>query len=432
MPTRISSPTSNRFRVTTALVALALIGMVPCSEGRASGSPPAARIGRVALWYNKRPPAPEEEILFRHAEIVLIGYPGTLDPWWRGLRKRGIKVLPYVSFYKLPNVADVPETNDWDGGSPARSELARNPFWREVSTDEHPEWIARDDTGKAKRPFDNDGYMEGWNQSRPDLPSYREACRRGIQALMRQGYDGVFIDNVREAHQKMVVDAANLVHSLESDALVVMNGHADDQVNRAVNCRMLESFIYSWAWDLGFFQRAEWQDYWKKMKDQAWEPGSGAQPLALGYLGFSGRSAREDAYTLLSSALILGFAFSDAGTALDPSMVAAFARKNLFQGGTRSALQYFTGTSHDSWVGEFYSVNLGAPRGRLMEQNGCVVRYFARGLCVFNPTGQLARVSLEWPGKFAYEAACGTRIESRNGQITLYVAPFSGRVALIT
>ena len=113
-------------------------------------------------------------------------------------------------------------------------------------------------------------------------------------------------------------------------------------------------------------------------------------------------------------------------------MVAGFARKNLFQGGTRSALRYFTGTSHDSWVGEFYSVSLGAPRARLTEQNGCVVRYFERGLCVFNPTGQLARISLEWSGKSAYEAACGTTIDSRNGQITLYVAPFSGRVALRT
>ena len=59
--------------MTTALAVFALIGTLPGSEARASGAARAGRIGRVALWYNKRPPAPEEEILFRHADIVLIG-----------------------------------------------------------------------------------------------------------------------------------------------------------------------------------------------------------------------------------------------------------------------------------------------------------------------------------------------------------------------
>ena len=400
---------------------------------------------RVQFWYYKRPPGPHEDILFERADAVVVSYPTTLSVWVRELRNRGIKVLPYISAYKAPDMGAVLETEDWQSGSPARSECAINPFWRAVATDGHPEWIARDERAKARRPFESQQYSPGWNETSPLVPSYREACARGVRDLLADGHDGVFLDNVkidgRPPHAGLgsPQDVALAMRSLALElgkttkpAIFMINGKLDAETAPAVDLYCLESFLFSWAWDLSSFWAEDWQEKWEAHRAISWQSGGGPQPVALGYLGFSGRSLREDAYALAACGWILGMAMSDAGTALDPTMVAEFAGKNRFQGGQSSALVFRAGPADGSWLEEFYRFDPGDPRRDAIEQEGCMVRRFDHGTCIFNPTDKLARLVLSgWSGR-ARELACGVEIEPTNGSVPVHVAPFSGRVLIAT
>ena len=396
---------------------------------------------RVQLWDLKRPPTDREQIIFERADAVIVGYPKTLDGWVREIRTRGIKVLPYISAYKAPDMSAALETDDWQSGSPARSECAINPFWQAVATDDHPEWIARDEQGKARRPFESEEYSPGWNETSPLVPSYREACLRGVQDLLADGYDGVFLDNVKitgrpphaglgssedvaRAMRSLVLDLGNLT----KPKIFMKNGKPDAAVAPIVDLYCLESFLFSWAWDLSSFCGEKWQKAWEAHRACAWQPGAGPQPVALGYLGFSGRSLREDAYALMSCAWILGMAVSDAGTALDPAWMADFAGKNRFQGGQSTALRFQARGSDGRWLTEFYRLDLGDPAGNAIEQEGCLVRRFDRGVCIFNPTDRLDRLGLPgWSGR-AYEYACGVEVEAKGGIVSVYVPPFCGRI----
>ena len=396
---------------------------------------------RIQLWYCKRPPSQQEGILFERAEAVVVGYPKTLDGWVREIRSRGVKVLPYISAYKAPEMSAVLETKDWQAGSPARSECAINPFWRAVATDDHPEWIARDEQGRARRPFESEEYSPGWNETSPLVPSYREACVRGLQDLLADGYDGVFLDNIkisgRPPHAGLgsAEDVARAMRSLALElgnltkpGVFMINGKPDAAVAPVADLYCLESFLFSWAWDLSAFWAEEWQAQWESYRSLAWKPGDGPQPVALGYLGFSGRSLREDAYALMACAWILGMAVCDAGTALDPAWMADFAGKNRFQGGQDTALRFQARTSDGNWLEDFYRLDLGDPQADAVEQEGCLVRRFDRGVCIFNPTRRLVRLGLpEWGGR-AYEHACGVEVEAKGGIAPVYVPPFCGRI----
>jgi len=403
----------------------------------------------IQLWYLNREPEGDENLLFEKVDAVIVGYPKTLDVWVRGLQARGIKVLPYISFYKAPRVARVPESMGWEGGSPAKSECLINPFWKAVATDDHPEWIGRDENGNARRPFENEKYLQGWDQTCPLAASYREACIRGLQELMEDGYDGIFLDNVHisdrlphvgqgsgeevgNAATSLVIEAARLVHAMDPELLFAANGEIVSDIEPVVDLITLESFFFSCAWDLSIFLPEickpgleNWQAHFEKTlarySSQPWRPGVGAQPVAIVYLGFSGRSLREDAFTFLAIARILGMAACDAGSALNSGTWKHFQSRDVF----------FRARSETAkWVRDFYRLDLGEPRSDVLHQENCLIRYFDRGACVFNPTDKVVRVSLEgWSGN-GYEIACDVDIAINDGIIPVWLPPFCGRIVL--
>ena len=403
----------------------------------------------VQLWYLNRLPEGEEHMLFERAEAVIVGYPKTLDPWVRELRKRGVKILPYISFYKAPSFARIPENKGWQGGSPAKSECLTNPFWRTVATDDHPEWIGRDENGAARRPFEKETYLQGWDQTCPLVDSYREACISGLRALLADGYDGIFLDNVHlsgrlphaghgsgedvgTAAKTLVLEGAEVVHSACHDLLFAANGEIIPEVEAVADLVTMESFMFSWAWDLSVFETVagnedlrNWQEHIRHLIERygskPWQPGGGPQPVGLGYLGFSGRSLREDAFTLLAVTSILGMAVCDAGTALKPRLWESF---------WSGRVPFSPRAESEDWVPAFYNLDLGETRGDVVKQEGCLIRRFDRGVCVFNPTDRLARVNIEdWAGS-AYEMACNVDIAPKDGVLPLWVPPFSGRIVL--
>jgi hypothetical protein len=407
-------------------------------------------VKRVQTWFWNRPPTEIENISVNNADIILVTFPVTLQDWVHRQRASGIKVLPYVSFYKTPELAKLQEEKErFDWGNPSRQECIQNPFWRAVATDNHPEWRARDEKGDIRQPFGH--YDAGWSMSTPLVKSYRDACLQGIEALMKSGCDGIFLDNfflqgnpahhglgsgaeVDQAIRSLTIEAAEIIHNYKPNAILCTNGSDDvikhdKEMKSVIDFYASESMIFSWAWDLSFLYTG-WPAQWAHYQSHAWHAGEGPQPVVIPYLGFSGRALREDAYTVMAAAWILGMAFSDGGTAANLSGVAGFAKRHKsFQGGAQTALLFQADNEHDKWLEDFYRLDLGEPIGEGQEIQACLLRHFEKGVCLFNPTPELKQITVKnWSGTTAYEHACGVNVDVRSGEVPVWLPPLTGRV----
>lgn len=386
---------------------------------------------------------------YESADLLVLGYPFSQDSWRHELQGRGVRTVPYISFYKAPEMTRVLDTADWTSGSPSLCECLINPFWKAVATDGKPDFVALDEQGRVRRPFENKGYAQGWSQTTPLSPSYRAACLAGVRAILDAGFDGVFLDNVaingRPPHagmgdskaiaaamRSLVLEAAALVHGHHPGALFVLNGGDDDkEVRRVADAYVWESFLYSWAWDFSWFDLPAWTNFWRALeplRNKPWS-GTGAQPIALAYLGFSGKPLREECFSFLALAWILGMAAADAGTALDHTFMTEFASKNLFQGAIEGALRSQSLETATAWARDFYQLDVGLPVSDIQICEETLVREFENGVCAFNPTATGRKITVSSRDKSVIEHACGVGVEVRDGKLTLWVSPYSGRVA---
>ena len=122
-------------------------------------------------------------------------------------------------------------------------------------------------------------------------------------------------------------------------------------------------------------------------------------------------------------------AVGDAGTALDRSYLTEFAGRNLFQGAVEGALRCQSRESASDWARDFYQLDPGQPLGGIRVCEQVLVREFENGVCAFNPTDTARTLTIPSQRPVAFEHACGVEIEVRSGNLTLWIAPFSGRVA---
>lgn len=365
------------------------------------------------------------------------------------MQGRGVQTLAYISFYKAPDPTRIRETTDWVAGSPSRAECLMNPFWQAVAADRNPDFAARDEQGRVRRPFENEGYAEGWSQTTPLSSSYRAACLEGVRDLLNAGLDGVFLDNVKienrpphagqgdskaiaTAMRSLVKEAAALVHDHHPGALFILNGGSRDQdVFRVADAYVWESFVFSWAWDSSYFETAAWSRFWQALEPLRKSPwsGTGAQPIALAYLGYSGKPLREESFSFLALAWIVGMAVADFLTVFDRTYITEFARGNLFQGGLEGALRCQSRETATDWAREFYLLEPGQPVSDIRLIDEVLVREFENGVCMFNPTKTGKTITLPSPRPLVFEHACGVDVEARDGNLTLWVGPFSGRIA---
>ncbi|MBI3987078.1 MAG: hypothetical protein HY343_09170 [Lentisphaerae bacterium] len=404
---------------------------------------------RVQIWYRKNLPTEAERLMFQNADVVILGYPFRHLGWAGELKKAGHRVIPYISFYKAPTVRELDESPDWDTGSPARSECLVNPFWQNVAADRHPEFLARDEAGRPRRPFNNDGYAAGWNRTLQTVDGYRNACLDGVRALLSAGFDGCFLDNVHiqegaehekgwrkgefppeteAAFTRLVLEAADIVHANRPTNLFVVNGTRNKAILDRVDAYCMESFFFSWGWDMTFFTRADCRDNLARFQRDAREVN--AQPIGISYLGYTGRALREDAYSALALFWILDMAFCDGNTVLDRTFLTRFAARNRFQGAQEGALCFEAEDRQAAWTSDFYRLDLKKPVTTTEMKDDILVKHYEGGFCAFNPTPTLKKLSFSWTHGDAHELATGNRILVYDGKGHIWLAPFSGRIVV--
>ena len=229
--------------------------------------------------------------------------------------EQGFKVIPYVHFTDIHSYyAD-----------------------QEVFLFQHPEILLKDDKGKwVHLPMDGTDRMYRYLVC-ANSPSYWKLSLSYVKKLMDWGADGVFIDNVGMRkpcfapkfttlnpefdpyiHEHLFPEATHnyafdrflqamrfLVKSYGDDKVVVLNSGIGSELQKNGDVCMLESFIYSWAWE-GRKQNHNWTNIKKRIKKNESFNKAGRFLTALSYLDPTRKEVKEDAYWAFSAARLLG------------------------------------------------------------------------------------------------------------------------------
>lgn len=302
------------------------------------------------FWYHGDEPDAELLSVTRKDQMLVITCPESCPKLVEEFKRSGGLVLVYISIYKAPVIAEVPDDKrQWEGGSPFRSSLEKNPFWAQVDLAGHPDWILRNDRGQARRPFEAPLYMPGWYQTTALAEGYGEAVCRGIEALVRDGrFNGIFLDNVHpstlpstvlreehlqpvamEAHERTFYELVQKMRETGDKASsnhfwIQANGSRHEVAQNIADCMLLESFMYSWAWTEPSLDDAQADAL---LNSFAILRQRGGRPIVLPYLGFSGHDIAEDARRVRKIADRANAIFSDFYTLVRPEVVAPNARR---------------------------------------------------------------------------------------------------------
>lgn len=333
-------------------------------------------------WYHEWTDAIVEEKL--KGFPFVIGVPHE-KKWIERAHELGVRVLPYVTFYKAPNIRKVSEP----------SKIRASPFYKEVDLAKHPEWILFDERGVPRRPFNMPDYPKGWTQNCTNVEGYAEACLRGVKALMDMGVDGLFIDNAHPTrdcygprygkhehrhpdkdnvytYTSLMEDLWKLVKSYGSDKVTIMNpgdpGILPSGCWNATDGVMWESFFCTGAAKTRYWGLNNWPNYLEKMrwcKKKAEE--KNVAIATLSYIGNTEYTAEEDAFFCYAAAKLFVFLWSD-----------------WFTGGGSSART-------------LYTTRLGTALGGVATKEGAYYRLYEKGLVVVNPSNSSLRVELTAP-----------------------------------
>ncbi|MBU4199454.1 MAG: hypothetical protein KKE37_03895 [Verrucomicrobia bacterium] len=302
------------------------------------------------FWYHGCEPDNELLSVIREDQMLVVTCPESCPKLVEGFKRAGGLVLVYVSIYKAPVIAEVPDDKrKWEGGSPFRSSLESNPYWKEVDLTDHPEWILRDGQGQPRRPFEAPLYMSGWYQTTALAEGYGRAVCRGIEALVHDGrFNGIFLDNVHpttlpstvqragrrqpaemKAHELAFYELIQKIRETGDKASrerfwIQTNGSHHEVVQKIADSMLFESFLYSWAWTEPSMddEKAE-----AMLNSLAILRQRGGRPIVLPYLGFSGHDIAEDARRVRRIADRANAIFSDMFTLVRPEVVAVSARR---------------------------------------------------------------------------------------------------------
>ncbi len=229
--------------------------------------------------------------------------------------QQGFKVIPYVHFTDI-------QTYYTD---------------QDVFYFHHPEILLKDEKGRwVHLPMDGTDRLFRLLVC-ANSPGYWKLSLAYVKKLMDWGADGVFIDNVGNrvpchapeftklnpefgpyVHEHLFPEASHnqafdmflqavrkMVKSYGEDKIVILNSGIGTEFQKNGDCCMMESFIYSWAWE-GRNPRQSWTDIKKRVGENKWYFDAGRKFTALSYLNSNREEVKEDAFWAFSAARLLG------------------------------------------------------------------------------------------------------------------------------
>jgi len=355
----------------------------------------------------KTPPTTAEWQAFAAADVAVVSYPYTLADTVRELRRKGVRVLPYVSFYKAPDVAQIPESQTGKPEAPARSECLRNPFWSRVAlSPKRSGWLTTSAAPLAGRSKMLATQPAGTRRPLPSRPIAR--CLEGLEALLADGFAACFSTTCTFSHRPehtgqatsaqiavamvaLTQEASAAVHA-GGNRLLIVNGERPAAIQGAIDAYCSRASLQLGLGPLG--PRGAWEASWREACAAAATSGVGPQPVAISYLGFTGRFPARRCVRCPRGGVGARAGRLRRLHAADPSLMVDFARRNLFQGGQKSALSYTTEEAPPSpWIADYYSLRLGAALGPSSERED-VRAVLREGGVLVQPTLQLRTVPL--------------------------------------
>ncbi len=229
--------------------------------------------------------------------------------------EQGFKVIPYVHFTDIHSYyAD-----------------------QDVFLFNHPEVLLKDKNGGwVHLP------MDGTDRFYRHLvctnnPEYWKLSLDYVKKMMDWGADGLFIDNVGKrnecfapnftklnpefgpyVHEHLFPDTTHnyafdrflqtvrsLVKSYGDDKIIILNSGIGTEFQKDGDCNMMESFIYSWAWE-GRNPKQNWEYIKNLIEKNKWYTDAGKKLTALSYLNPSRKEVKDDAFWAFSMARLLG------------------------------------------------------------------------------------------------------------------------------
>lgn len=300
------------------------------------------------------------------------------------LHSRNVRVAFYVNFYATHSPAGMEReiARREQAGEIVQEEwylIKESPFYKILDPSLHPQWLWIGEDGyPRKKPATYEEVYHGNTvclQLCPNAVGVREAALAAVKTLMDLGIDGVFIDcagaNKRcwgpelgfhkhvhpemdgiQAWRSLLQGIYALVKSYGEDKVVILNAEWDPASLRYADASMQESYI------LTSVSRRRWYD-WAKIQEirKQMEPvvKAGKVVLALSYVGYTPNGMDEDAFYAYACSRLFGYTWADWFTLAD-------ARATLL-----------------------YRLDLGAPRGEVLESNGVLYKLFQNGLVALNP-----------------------------------------------
>ena len=348
---------------------------------------------------------------------VVAGVPHCKE-WIDRAHGRGVRVIPYISFYKSVNVTERREA----GARYDASSAERSPFWDDLDLGRHPEWMLYLKDGRVRRPFDSETYPVGWQQVCTNAPGYAEAALRGVRSLMDLGVDGLVIDNVhpcadcfgeelgrhahvepeksnKETYKALLCRVYDLVKSYSRDKVIMLNpGGVSAEYWPYGDAMMYESYICTSAEHST--ERWHSPDQLLEMADRCRQAlANGKAVIALSYLGSTAFDIKDDAFYCYAWAKLSGFHWAD----------------------------WFT--LGESPARELFRIRLGVPVEEREEIDGIYLRRFSKGLVAVNPSEKEVGVRTGWASDVRLrDVYTGETVHTTQGSLSVSVPARSGRV----
>lgn len=200
-----------------------------------------------------------------HADAVVFHLPALCKPLALELASKSVKPLAYISLAKAPVIKEVASRSAFLGGSPSFEEVVSNPFWSAVQVVEK-EHIAA--WSRHQRPRTSIGKMklkDGWVEACVHAEDFEDRALSGIRELLKQGFQGLFIDNVIDrltchapgcpgrgrdpwkVQRTLLFRICSEVKKLDPEALIVINAGRRFLLNPypAADIVMVEGFGFS-------------------------------------------------------------------------------------------------------------------------------------------------------------------------------------------
>ncbi len=394
--------------------------MKPVSQEFGKPSPEWFRVAEVYNgWYNEW----NDDVVKTRLKgfPLIVGVPHKKE-WIDKAHEQGVKVIPYISFYKALAIADAVE-GSWKKapgmGNPADGYIS--PFWKEMDLSKHPEWMLYNEAGEVRRPFDHKPYAAGWQQVCTNAPGYVDAALRGVRKLLDLDGDGLFIDNVhatvdcfgaklgkhkhvepeknnKETYKQLLQKVYDIVkNEYGQNKLIMLNSGADPEYWPYGDAMMHESYICSRA---SVERLNDWGPIIERAKRGKDALAHGKVIVALSYVRNTSPNIKGDAFFCYACAKLSGFHWAD----------------------------WFT-IPQDNPAQELFTLRLGQPTSEMLETNGVHFRWFEKGLVIVNPAESEKELSIS-PVALASlrDVYAQTMVKADGGSLSLVIPAQSGRV----